>query len=133
MVTITVYGRLAGKGSRTIGKAKNGRSYTRPASKYEKPWVTTVADQALWRTMQPGDFPTAPYRVELTFYFAPPKKSAHKWPSKIDLDKLCRATIDGLVAGKLLTDDRHVVALSAEKRYAQTAGGECCQITVTPA
>lgn len=131
MVTLTVYGKIAGKGSRTVGLRKDGSRYTRPASKYEKPWVKAVSDAAMWRKVQ-GPEVEAPYAVWLEFYFAKGKKPRHGYPSQLDIDKACRATLDGLVDGGILSDDRHVTEVHATKRWAATPEGECCRITVCP-
>lgn len=131
MVVLTVFGRIAGKGSRTIGRAKNGRAYTRPASKHEKPWVKAVADAALWRKTQ-GPVVEAPYAVWLDFYFQRGRRPKHGYPSSLDVDKAVRATLDGLVDGGLLSDDRHVVEVHATKQWATAEGGECCRVTICP-
>lgn len=129
MVAFTVYGRIGGKGSRTVGVRKNGSRYTRPASKYEKPWVKAVADAALWRKAQ-GPPPQPPYAVYLDFYFAPKKRAKWGWPSSLDLDKAIRATTDGLVEGGLLEDDRHITEYVVRKFWAATSEGECCRVVL---
>jgi Holliday junction resolvase RusA-like endonuclease len=47
-----------------------------------------------------------------------------------DLDKLVRCTVDGLVKGVLLLDDRHVTVLPAEQAWAHADGREGCRVTV---
>lgn len=125
-VEIVAYGKIAGKGSRTQGRRANGTIFTRPASKYEQPWTLAVAAAAAatGRTLPP------PYRVQLTFYFARPVRPAHEWPSRIDIDKCERATLDGLVRGGVIIDDRHVVAVQQRKEWA-VDGAERCEITVS--
>lgn len=130
-VRLTVRGRIAGKGSRTVRPLPNGAVVTRPASKYEKPFVKAVAETAAWRKSEGGDLPVAPYRVELDFYFDPPAKPSHPYPTRVDLDKAVRAVLDGLVAGGLMVDDRHVTELVARKHFAAAKGGECVQVTIT--
>lgn len=132
MTTMTVYGRVAPKGSRTLGRRRDGGVFTRPASNAERRWVDTVARQALW-TRQQAAVTDPPYRVELTFYFAPPARASHPYPSQLDVDKCARAVLDGLVQGGLLEDDRHVVELVARKTWAETAEGECCRVIVSRA
>jgi crossover junction endodeoxyribonuclease RusA len=75
-------------------------------------------------------------RVILEFTLARPKAhyrtgklsaelraDAPEWQtSQPDLDKLCRSTLDGLVMGGLLRDDRQVCVLLASKRYGATPG-----------
>lgn len=62
-----------------------------------------------------------PVRVRIVFYVERPK-SYPKWRwlpwVKPDLDKLCRATLDGLTSAKLYGDDAQVVELAARKVYA---------------
>lgn len=129
---LTVYGQIASKGSRTLGKRSDGSLYTRPASTHEHAWVETVARQALWLRQQ-LESPVAPYRVELIFYFAPPARASRGYPSRLDVDKCARAVLDGLVRGGMLEDDRHVTELVAHKHWAATANGECCHIVVRTA
>ena len=68
-----------------------------------------------------------PYEVEMTFAMPEGESPKWGWPSSDgDLDKLVRATLDGLVKGALLLDDRHVIALAARKRF----GGPCAAVRV---
>lgn len=116
MTVVNVEGRAAPKGSRIAGYSKKGKMFTRPASKFEKPWIDTVkgATQVAMRHAR-DDGP--PYRVELEFHIARPANARHGHPASHDLDKLVRAALDGLVAGGALCDDRHVTRLTASKRY----------------
>lgn len=124
-VRLTVRGTPAPKGSRTLGKRKDGTLYSRPASNAEHRWVEAVAAAAAWRKAQPvGPELSAPYSVELTFMCARPHRPSHPHPTRHDVDKLARAVLDGLVRGGLLTDDRHVTVLSAVKTWAAAPGGE---------
>lgn len=122
MISIDVEGRPAPKGSRISARTKAGKSYTYPASKYERPWVLAVKE-ATQVVMRHHAQPEPPYTVELEFRLVEPKPHARraKHPTMHDLDKLARAAIDGLVAGGALSDDRHVTCLTATKRYL-TAG-----------
>lgn len=123
MLRVRVYGRPAPKGSRTNGVTRHGRRYTRPASKYEKPWAEAVAAAVSEReTIQP------PYSVTLEFAITEPGKPTWPWPSQADLDKLARCTIDGLVAGGAILDDRHVIHLGATKRW--TDGDSFCDVRI---
>lgn len=101
--------------------SKNGQSYTRPASKYEQPWITAVRE-ATRVAMRHNATLEPPYNVALEFRLQAPKKQATRagsHPTACDLDKLIRCVIDGLVLGGAITDDRHVTELTASKRYAQ--------------
>lgn len=120
-MNVWVSGRPAPKGSRVTATTKDGRTYTRPASKYEKPWIEAVAHATAGEPMIP------PYRVVLRFRLPRPKKPAHPWVAGPDVDKLARSTIDGLVRGGVLTDDRYVLSLDASKDWGEEAG---CLVTV---
>lgn len=114
-VHFTVPGIPAPKGSRIVGRRKNGSLYTRPASKNEKAWTQAVATVASAYRHKGVE---APYGVACVFYLPRPKKPAHDHPTRGDIDKFVRSTLDGLTEGGLIVDDRHVVGLSAEKRWA---------------
>lgn len=114
-VKLCVNGRPAPKGSRVY---RAGGS--RPASRYEKAWTETVAFEALATAVHLDP----PYYVGITFRYARPVKPTHAWPSSIDLDKAVRGTLDGLVTGRLIVDDRHVVQLWASQRFATVSGAD---------
>ena len=139
MIRLMVTGTPAPKGSRTLGRRRDGSAFTRPASSGEHGWVEAVARAAQWRRAQAlevpeaGELPAPPYAVELLFLMPRPKRPTHGWPTRTDLDKLCRAVLDGLVRGGLLVDDRHVVELRAVKRWTAAPGGEGAQVTISAA
>ena len=116
-----VFGEPAPKGSRTMGLRKNGTVYTRPAHPREKTWTQAVA--LVCADLTPLD---GPYEVQVKFRFTSPAKPKYKYPSRTDIDKLCRSTLDGIVNGGLITDDRHITRLVAQKEY----GTEGCIVTV---
>jgi Holliday junction resolvase RusA-like endonuclease len=119
VVTVDVNGRPAPKGSRVFGRTKAGNTFTRPASQYEKPWVEEVK-RATQIAMRHHPQPEPPYAVQLVFRLDAPKKNRAAmpwWPTRHDLDKLTRAVVDGLVSGGAMKDDRHVIELTARKRY----------------
>lgn len=120
-VIIEVSGEPAPKGSRTVGRRKNGTIYTRPANPKEKGWQAAVA--AACADLSPL---APPYDVEVRFRFVSPQKPKYKYPSRTDIDKLCRSTLDGMVNGGLILDDRHITRLTAQKEY----GTEGCVIRV---
>lgn len=124
MTRFYVTGRPAPKGSRTVARGANGKTWSRPASKYEKPWIAAVSSAA---SQHPKLAP--PYLVELVFFFERPKKPTNDYPVQ-DVDKLARSTLDGLVVGGLLEDDRHVTRLVAVKAWGEASG---CEVTVTAA
>jgi Holliday junction resolvase RusA-like endonuclease len=117
VITIEVEGRPAPKGSRIMGHTKAGQSYTRPASKFEKPWVDAVK-QAAQIVMRHHSMPDPPYDVDLYFYLQRPANPRYGWPVKADIDKLARAALDGLVQGGAIRDDKHVTALTVKTAWA---------------
>lgn len=124
MIDVYVEGRPAPKGSRIQVVGKDGRTWSRPASKYEEAWIKAVK-AATQVAMRHEHDPGPPYAVDLEIRIALPKRKIDRkkwWPSQIDVDKLARSTIDGLAKGGAMTDDRHVIALTASKRYC--AGNE---------
>ncbi len=123
-VRLVVYGRCAPKGSHSLGRRKDGSAFVRPASKYQKAWTEAVAHEARCE----GTLLDPPYEVDLSFFIARPVKPKYAWPTQSDLDKLVRATVDGLVAGGLLLDDRHVTRSSERKSWAVNPESECCVI-----
>ena len=124
-VSLVIAGEPAPKGSRTVGTRKDGSHYTRESSPGVKSWVEAVAYSA--RANQPGGRALEPpYEIDLAFSLRRPADPSWDWPSTCDVDKLCRGVLDGLVQGGLLVDDRHVVKLSASKRY----GTPCVAVTV---
>lgn len=120
-------GRPAPKGSRIAGKRKNGTVFTRPASKHEKPWQDAVASQCPLHPRLRG-----PYVVELEHIAERPARPTYRYPVQ-DVDKLARATVDGLVRGGVLSDDKHVVQLIAWKRWAEPGEEPGCVVDVRPA
>lgn len=85
-----------------------------------KPWRKEIAKACEGRVAEPLDGPVV---VRLFFLFAPlvsAPKRRRVYPSTKssgDLDKLCRAVLDGLVDGKVLADDSRVCGLAAAKDY----------------
>jgi Holliday junction resolvase RusA-like endonuclease len=118
VIEVFVEGRAAPKGSRIQGYTKTGKGYTRPASKFEKPWTSAVKKQVEVAVRHQTVSP--PYRVQAEFLIAQPQRTRYEWPSASDLDKLLRATIDGAVQAGAMIDDRHVTALTVSKRFAKS-------------
>lgn len=114
-ISFTAHGTPGPKGSRNVGK--HGQSYDQ--SRVGKQWQSDVALQArsaLIRYGVKGPLPK-PYHVEVVFAFPWPRQATHQWPSKADIDKLVRATLDGLTQGGVIEDDRHVISLVSVKRF----------------
>ncbi len=96
----------------------NGKAVMREASRNVKDWRAAVSFvlQDKWQ----GEVLEGPVDVMVVFYMPKPK-SARKhdfWPAKRpDIDKLCRAVLDGMT-GIAFKDDSQVVNLEATKVYA---------------
>jgi Holliday junction resolvase RusA-like endonuclease len=111
------------------------------ASKNLKPWRDTVIIAA--RNAENQQVYFGPVAIDLTFFFPRPKSHygtgmnatllkarAPEWKASApDLDKLCRAVLDGLVHSGILRDDALVVTLNAGKLYDVTPG---CRVTIRP-
>lgn len=110
-----VHGTPAPQGSKT--RTRYGMF---ESSKRVKPWREAVATAAA------GLDPIAPpYDVKVFFFIPTPKKTSAVFPvapTVGDLDKLLRATFDGLTASGIITDDRHIVTTEAAKNWAGTDG-----------
>lgn len=127
MIEVIVFGEPGPKGSKSIGRRKNGTSFVRESSKRVKPWEKAVSEAVADVTpamLEP------PYAITLDFHWPRPKRPTWLWPSKDDLDKLARATIDGIVKAGAILDDRHVISLRTDKRWLTGVEGAHCAITI---
>lgn len=131
MIRVIVAGQPAPQGSkRHVG---GGRMIEQ--SKAVAPWREAVRAETQ-RAMN-GAYPfEGPVQVWVTFRLARPKghyrtgRNSHllsvlapDWPARQpDLDKLCRAVLDGLTAGGAWLDDAQVVSLNALKEFGEPAG-----------
>lgn len=125
-----VAGDPAPQGSKRIVQPKGHR---RPLllemSKKLPAWRKAVAAEALAERQRLGATITVPVTLTLDFWLKRPQRPKNPYPS-VDLDKLCRACCDGLVAGQLLADDRLVVHLNAYKGWADEGG---CSVEIQDA
>lgn len=112
-VSYTVDGTPRPKGSRASGFTKSGRPYSRESNPRAAEWLKSarahLAEQHQGAPLQP------PYVVVLTLFFEEPSKPS--WPRSGDVDKYSRASLDALTQAGVIEDDRHVIELSAVKRY----------------
>lgn len=92
----------------------------RDASKALKPWREAVK-AASQEQADLTDTVLGGFRVSFTFTFKRPAKPVREYPP-IDIDKLCRSTLDGMVSGGIVEDDRHCVHLRAVKQYGEQEG-----------
>lgn len=115
MPSFTIHGEPAAKGSRVQGR--NGGSWE--SSKRVAPWMKDAVEQlrALGLGMTSG-----PVAVSLVFTHKRPKKPTRAYPSRNDVDKTVRAVLDALTQAGVIEDDRHVVQLTAYKRFGAEPG-----------
>lgn len=109
-------------------RVTNGRAVMWDANPHLKRWREAIA-QAAWRATN-GEQIDSPCAVTVWFYFERPKSVTRAHMSvKPDIDKLCRAVLDGL-GDSILSDDSRVVELSARKQYADHDTKPGCMIHV---
>lgn len=92
-------------------------------------WEASATKVAAWRKairqacqdwMNAGGKPfgTEALVIEITFILERPKSNTRQYPTtKPDLDKLIRATLDGLTQAAIWRDDCQIVAINAIKVY----------------
>lgn len=93
------------------------------SSKRVKPWRDRVMAAASAEGDRVGLLGplTAPYRVDVWFFFRKPRTTsllAPTGPQVGDGDKLTRATWDALTQSGVITDDRHITRWSGGKKWA---------------
>ena len=120
-VSYTVPGPPRPKGSRVAGVTKTGVRYNRESNPRASEWLKFAKKEL--RALHPQGPLVPPYQVVLTFYFPEPKSNP-TWPRSGDCDKYARLVLDacGPIKGKwdgIIEDDRHVIELSAVKRYGE--------------
>lgn len=128
MLRIRVNGTPAPQGSKLRGR--HGGVYE--ASKRLAPWREAVRAETQTALGHGPGYDGTPVTVRAHFYVRRPaghfgtgrnagrlKPSAPPFPAGTpDLDKLCRALLDGLTAGGAFSDDAQVVHLNAAKFWA---------------
>ena len=124
LIEFTVPGMAAPQGSKRLVRLRNGRTVMFDQCKRLKSWRTAVAYEAGRAWVGPPAAVACAISVE--FVFERPKSHWRKagtltnkaplHPGKPDIDKLCRALLDGLT-GVVMVDDSQVVWLNAHKRF----------------
>ena len=114
-IVYSVSGEPAPQGSKTLT-----RYGMIDASKRLKPWRELVKE-ASQEQADLTDTVLGGVRVSLTFRFTQPAKPVRAYPP-IDIDKLCRAVLDGMTQGHIIEDDKHVIYLTAKKEYHEHPG-----------
>lgn len=78
-----------------------------------------------------------PVHVELEFVTRRPVSTPKRWTppavKRPDVDKLCRAVLDGISMSKVWADDSQVTHLCATKRVAEIGEDSGCHITIAAA
>jgi Holliday junction resolvase RusA-like endonuclease len=130
MIEFRVPGIAAPQGSKKAFKTRGGRIALVESCARVKPYRATVALAA--REVWAGGATHGSVGVSIAFTFVRPKShynakgvlragvATHPGKGIGDLDKLCRAAIDGLT-GVIYADDSQVVSLVATKAYGNTA------------
>jgi crossover junction endodeoxyribonuclease RusA len=119
-IKFEVLGRAAPQGSMR-GYVVNGKAKLTCDNAHTIPYRQAVGYAALTARDSDAIFagPHVAVSVQCDFYLKRPKGHLKKWthpPTKPDIDKLCRATLDALT-GILFADDGQVVGLKAVKHY----------------
>ena len=104
--------------------------FTYGASKIGKAWQQQVAASVPTQYTDPTATIARPWQIVVVFRFRRPKRPKYLWPAHADIDKLGRATVDGLVDAGLLSDDRHVTGLYLRKEFAEPGEPEGALIEV---
>lgn len=117
MIEITVLGTPRPKGSKSFKGTVNGHAIMAESCKGLVPWLGAVK----WAALEHRTRLAGPVRVEMIFTMPKPKSAPKRrvtWPDrKPDIDKLCRAVLDALVAVGTIEDDARVILLRAGKVF----------------
>lgn len=90
------------------------------AGKPLREWRSELTRSAVDAAERQGwTFTEGPVMVSIVFRMRPPKRPAYSVPAtRPDIDKLCRAVLDGIGdSGAVWKDDSQVVRLIAAKEY----------------
>ena len=117
-LTIDVSGEPASQGSHSV---INGRIVQVNSAKHKK-WRNAVAFAALDLVGPDWELLDEPLELSVIFYLDRPKTATRDFPAVMpDLDKLIRAVSDSLT-GTVIRDDSRIVAIHAQKLYADDRG-----------
>jgi crossover junction endodeoxyribonuclease RusA len=130
LLAFTAYGKPAAQGSKIRTKYALRDSNDQQLT----PWRNSVS-LAAHLEQQGRPRISEPVHVTVAFYFDRPKahyrtgrnadllrNNAPAVPTRVgDIDKLCRALLDGITDSGVWTDDSLVTRLTAEKRWTDTA------------
>lgn len=117
-LTIEVSGEPASQGSHSV---INGRIVQVNSGKHKR-WRNAVAFAALDLVGPDWELLEDPVELSVIFYLPRPKTATREFPAVMpDLDKLIRSVGDSLT-GTVIRDDSRIIAIYAQKLYADDRG-----------
>jgi crossover junction endodeoxyribonuclease RusA len=117
-LTIEVSGEPASQGSHSV---INGRIVQVNSGKHKR-WRNAVAFAALDLVGPDWELLEDPVELSVIFYLPRPKTATRDFPAVMpDLDKLIRSVGDSLT-GTIIRDDSRIIAIQAQKLYADDRG-----------
>jgi crossover junction endodeoxyribonuclease RusA len=118
-LTIDVSGDPASQGSHSV---INGRIVQVNSTKHKR-WRNAVVFAALDLIDEDWVPIDEPVELSVIFYLPRPKTATREFPSVTpDLDKLIRAVGDSLTTAGIISDDSRIIAIHAQKLYADARG-----------
>jgi len=118
-LTIDVSGDPASQGSHSV---INGRIVQVNSTKHKR-WRNAVVFAALDVIGEDWVPIDEPVELSVIFYLPRPKTATREFPAVMpDLDKLIRAVGDSLTTAGIISDDSRIIAIHAQKLYADARG-----------
>jgi crossover junction endodeoxyribonuclease RusA len=118
-LTIDVSGDPASQGSHSV---INGRIVQVNSTKHKR-WRNAVVFAALDLIGEDWVPIDEPVELSVIFYLPRPKTATREFPAVMpDLDKLIRAVGDSLTTAGIISDDSRIIAIHAQKLYADARG-----------
>jgi crossover junction endodeoxyribonuclease RusA len=118
-LTIDVSGDPASQGSHSV---INGRIVQVNSTKHKR-WRNAVVFAALDLIDEDWVPIDEPVELSVIFYLPRPKTATREFPAVMpDLDKLIRAVGDSLTTAGIISDDSRIIAIHAQKLYADARG-----------
>jgi crossover junction endodeoxyribonuclease RusA len=118
-LTIDVSGDPASQGSHSV---INGRVVQVNSTKHKR-WRNAVVFAALDVIGEDWVPIDEPVELSVIFYLPRPKTATREFPAVMpDLDKLIRAVGDSLTTAGIISDDSRIIAIHAQKLYADARG-----------
>jgi crossover junction endodeoxyribonuclease RusA len=118
-LTIDVSGDPASQGSHSV---INGRIVQVNSAKHKR-WRNAVVFAALDLIGEDWVPIDEPVELSVIFYLPRPKTATREFPAVMpDLDKLIRAVGDSLTTAGIISDDSRIIAIHAQKLYADARG-----------